>query len=239
MRISVSRSRRGFPSFASSRSSSCLRHGSIRRSGWWSRLYRNSVACERTTLRTTFRDTRNSRQIALIGFSWTKSARRIFAMVSTISSPKPAPMSAMEATVDPPSPGSRLNADHPENGVLIPCRFTPSHPAGRLALLQEPCLVHHQDGIRFGKRLDHVRTHNIAQRVGIPAAPPQDRLLPPGTGVTCCLGAHPACLAPLLSKQPINKQTGRRRHPFLREQGAHPRLHLPQRCRPQLQRFLD
>jgi hypothetical protein len=33
-------------------------------------------------------------------------------------------MSAMEATVDPLSPGSRLDADHPENGVLIPCRFT-------------------------------------------------------------------------------------------------------------------
>src|SRR3954469_18237538 len=34
-------------------------------------------------------------------------------------------MSAMGAIVDPPSPGSRLDADHPENGVLIPCRFTP------------------------------------------------------------------------------------------------------------------
>ncbi len=33
-------------------------------------------------------------------------------------------MFPMEATVDPPSPGSRLDADHPENGVLIPCRFT-------------------------------------------------------------------------------------------------------------------
>ena len=30
----------------------------------------------------------------------------------------------MEATVDPSSPGSRLDADHPENGVLIPCVFT-------------------------------------------------------------------------------------------------------------------
>jgi hypothetical protein len=29
-------------------------------------------------------------------------------------------MSVMEATVDPLSPGSRLDADHPENGVLIP-----------------------------------------------------------------------------------------------------------------------
>ena len=33
-------------------------------------------------------------------------------------------MSPMEATVDPLSRGSRLDADHPENGVLIPCRFT-------------------------------------------------------------------------------------------------------------------
>src|SRR5207245_116387 len=33
-------------------------------------------------------------------------------------------MSPTEATVDPPPPGSRLDADHPENGVLIPCRFT-------------------------------------------------------------------------------------------------------------------
>src|SRR5438132_14052142 len=34
-------------------------------------------------------------------------------------------MSPMEATVEPPFRGSRLDADHPENGVLIPCRFTP------------------------------------------------------------------------------------------------------------------
>src|SRR3954454_14357303 len=33
-------------------------------------------------------------------------------------------MSIMKATVDPLSPGSRLDADHPENGVLIPRRFT-------------------------------------------------------------------------------------------------------------------
>src|SRR6516165_2606125 len=53
-----------------------------------------------------------------------KNARRIFAIVSTTSIPKPAPMFPMEATVDPSSPGSRLDADHPENGVLIPCLFT-------------------------------------------------------------------------------------------------------------------
>ncbi len=33
-------------------------------------------------------------------------------------------MSPMEATVDPLLPGSRLDADHPENGVLIPRRST-------------------------------------------------------------------------------------------------------------------
>src|SRR3974377_1863300 len=39
------------------------------------------------TLRTTFRETLSSRQIALIGLPWTKNARRIFAIVSTISIP--------------------------------------------------------------------------------------------------------------------------------------------------------
>jgi hypothetical protein len=32
----------------------------------------------------------------------------------------------MEASVDPQPPGSRLDADHPENGVLIPRRNTRS-----------------------------------------------------------------------------------------------------------------
>src|SRR4051812_20199016 len=117
----------------------------------------------------------NSRQIALIGFSWTKYARRIFAIVSTISIPKPAPMSAMEATVDPPSPGSRLNADHPENGVLIPCRFTAGHllchqagpgagddrsrHCGRRAV----CLGHGRHRVRHGRNRDGV----AARRQGL------------------------------------------------------------------------
>ena len=61
----------------------------------------------------------------MIGLFWAKYARRIFAIVSTTSIPNPAPVSPTEATVDPPSRGSRLDADHPENGVLIPYRFTP------------------------------------------------------------------------------------------------------------------
>jgi hypothetical protein len=44
--------------------------------------------------------------------------------ISITSIPNLAPVSPTEATVDPPSRGSRLDADHPENGVLIPCRLT-------------------------------------------------------------------------------------------------------------------
>jgi hypothetical protein len=40
-------------------------------------------------------------------------------------------MFLMEATVNPRHPGSRLDADHPENGVLIPCRITVATPAAR------------------------------------------------------------------------------------------------------------
>src|SRR4029077_5039505 len=77
------------------------------------------------TFRTTFRDTRNSRQIALINLPCPKNARRIFAIVSTTSIPTSASI-IMEASVDPQPPGSRLDADHPENGDLIPRRNTPA-----------------------------------------------------------------------------------------------------------------
>ena len=33
--------------------------------------------------------------------------------------------------MDHPSPGSRLDADHPENGVLIPCRITLGYVEGQ------------------------------------------------------------------------------------------------------------
>src|SRR5438477_7911374 len=59
-----------------------------------------------------------------MGLFWAKYARRIFAIVSTTSIPNLAPVSPTEATVNPSSRGSRLDADHPENGVLIPCVST-------------------------------------------------------------------------------------------------------------------
>src|SRR5712691_1917488 len=75
------------------------------------------------TFRTTFRDTPSSRQIALIGLPWTKNARRIFAIVSTISIPTSASMNH-GSHCGPSARGSRLDADHPEKGVLIPRRNT-------------------------------------------------------------------------------------------------------------------
>src|SRR5674476_1512060 len=73
--------------------------------------------------RTTFRETPRLRHIALIGWPCTKYARRIFAIVSTTSIPISAPMKN-GSQCGPSMPGSRLDADHPENGVLIPCRNT-------------------------------------------------------------------------------------------------------------------
>jgi hypothetical protein len=55
----------------------------------------------------------------LIGVFWAKYARRIFAIVSITSIPNLVPASLTEATVDPPSEGSRLDADHPKTGSLF------------------------------------------------------------------------------------------------------------------------
>src|SRR4051795_12938728 len=60
----------------------------------------------------------------------------------------------------------------------------PRHAAGRLALLQKTGLVNDQNGVIRRQVFERIVAHNIAQSVGVPAAPPQDRLLPPGTGVT-------------------------------------------------------
>src|SRR5207247_5316298 len=52
-----------------------------------------------------------------------KNARRIFAIVSTTSIPTSASKNH-GSQCGPSVPGSRLEADHPEKGVLIACRFT-------------------------------------------------------------------------------------------------------------------
>src|SRR5260370_41843863 len=59
-----------------------------------------------------------SRQINLIDLPCTKNARRIFAIVSKISIPTSASKNH-GSHCGPSVPGSRLDADHAENGVLI------------------------------------------------------------------------------------------------------------------------
>ena len=75
------------------------------------------------TFRTTFRDSLSSRQIALIDLPSEKYARRTFAIVSTISIPASASQNH-GSQCGPSVRGSRLDADHPENGVPIARRNT-------------------------------------------------------------------------------------------------------------------
>src|SRR5215217_1914838 len=76
----------------------------------------------------------------------------------------------------------RKHADLAVGDLARRAGVLPSHAAGRLALLQKTGLVNDQNGVIRRQVFERVLAHNIAQRIGIPAAPPQDRLLPPGTG---------------------------------------------------------
>jgi hypothetical protein len=118
-------------------------------------------------------------------------------------------------------------------------RVLPRDAAGGLALLEEAGLVEHQHGIRCRQGLEGIVAHDVPQRVGLPAAAAEDRLLPPGAGIAGRLGPHPPGLAPLGPQQAVQEQPGRDRDPLLREQRPDPPLHLPQRACPQLQRILD
>src|SRR3954453_15990959 len=118
----------------------------------------------------------------------------------------------------------REHADLAVGDLARRTRILPSDTARGLALLQETGLVNYKHGALIRQVLDDILAHDVAQRIDIPAAPPQDRLLPPGAGITGRLGPHPPRLTPLLPEQSVKKHTGRRRHPFLREQRTHPRL---------------
>jgi hypothetical protein len=118
-------------------------------------------------------------------------------------------------------------------------RVLPRHAAGRLALLEEAGPVENQHGILVGQALDRVVTHEVAQRIRLPAAAAEDGLLAPGAGVARRLRPHPARLAPLRPEEAVQEQPCRDRYPLLAEQRPDPPLHLAQRRGPQLQRILD
>jgi hypothetical protein len=90
-----------------------------------------------------------------------------------------------------------------------------------------------------GESLNNIVAHDVAQRISIPPAATENGLLAPGTRIARRLRRHPAGLAPQGSKQTVQEQAGRSGHPFLCEQGPYPRLHIPQRRRPKLQRRFD
>src|SRR5262245_48957270 len=79
----------------------------------------------------------SSRQIALIDFPCLKNPRRIFAIVSTTSIPTSASKNH-GSQCGPSIPGSRLDADHPEKGVLFACRFTLAVSCGLFRLCGRP-----------------------------------------------------------------------------------------------------
>src|SRR3546814_13897658 len=119
-------------------------------------------------------------------------------------------------------------------------RFILPSPAEKpLALLQKACFVYPQNLLFGAERFHHIIAHDIAKRIRIPPAATKDRLLPPRSRITRRLGAHPARLAPLVAKQPVQDQTRRSSHALLRAQSPNPPLPIPQRCRPTLPRPPD
>ncbi len=86
-------------------------------------------APDRTTLRTVFRDTRNSRQICLIDFFWMKYARLIFPVVSTINIPNSPPQSFEKAS-DPKYQGVTFGRRLPQYGGQF---CMPVHKHGSVA----------------------------------------------------------------------------------------------------------
>jgi len=123
----------------------------------------------------------------------------------------------------------------------LACRagVLPLHPAGRGALLEKAGLVDDQHGIRHRQGREGIVAHQVAQRVGLPAATTEDGLLPPGAGIARRLGAHPASLASFRPQQPVQESRGGRRHAGVAEQALDPRLDRAQLARPEPQRLPD
>ena len=90
--------------------------------------------------------------------------------------------------------------------------------AGGAALLEETCLVDHQDRIDVSKMLHDMLAHDVAQRVGIPLSTAKQRLLSPGAIIAGRLRTHPARLARLAAEQCIQELPRRDRNTILREQ---------------------
>src|SRR3954463_15269172 len=79
-----------------------------------------------------------------------------------------------------------IGREHPDlalGDLTSGARVLAPDPARGLALLQEARLVNDQHRIRIGQGLERIVTHEIAQRIGIPPASIEERLLAPGTRI--------------------------------------------------------
>jgi hypothetical protein len=102
-------------------------------------------------------------------------------------------------------------------------------------LLEEAGLVEDQDGVRLGQCLDHMLAHDIAQRIRVPLAAPEHRLLTPRSGIASGLGSHPPSLTPLCPEQAFQKGTRRTRYAGRGKQRPDLILGVSQARRPKLQ----
>src|SRR6185503_11185046 len=82
-------------------------------------------------------------------------------------------------------------------------RVLAANPARGLALLEKARLVDDQHGILLSQGLERIVTHKIAQRIGLPPAPIEERLLAPGTRIPGGFRSHPSGLAPLRPEQDV------------------------------------
>ena len=100
-------------------------------------------------------------------------------------------------------------------------------------------LVNDQHRVPLGQRLKRIVTHNIAQRVGIPVAAPQHRLLALGTGIASGLRSHPPRLAPLRSEKRVQESRRRSHNTWMPDQPTQTGLRFPKFGRPELQQILN
>src|SRR3954454_6594284 len=108
-----------------------------------------------------------------------------------------------------PVPGDigREHADLTVGDLAGRARVLAPHPAGGPPLLEKAGLVYDQHRTRIGQGLKGIVAHQIAQRLGVPLSPAEQRLLAPRCRITRRLRPHPARLAPLRPKERISGTT--------------------------------
>jgi site-specific DNA recombinase len=90
-------------------------------------------------------------------------------------------------------------------------RILALHPGRLGALLEEPGLIHHQHPARVAQVLDHIGTHVITQRIGVPAGGRQQPLHPIGVVSLACSASCQPFLRSTSPSSPRRNPATRRR----------------------------